>query len=142
MELLSGYRRLFDAIAAAPTKAAMPLFPFSDTVRKMLLQLAPVVSDGVTTENLMMLRTRFLMEAERLHAHFLGCPLFAWQLELLKSGWFDIGTEWLFGKAEDPAQFAVWTQFHSGAIDSFTHILALKRPDMHPLPAFLGKPTR
>ena len=141
LQLLSGYRKLFDA-GAQPSKLATAFFTVSDTVRRLLLQLAPVVSDGVTTENLMMLRTRFIMELEHLHKGLLRFPLFALQLRILRSGMFDIGTEWLFGKAEDLAQYTAWTQFHAGAIDSFSGNLPNYGLAVSQVAAFLGKPAR
>ena len=46
-------------------------------------------------------------------------PLFAYQDNMVRNGWFDIYNQWLFGQIEDKLQFEAWGKFHEGAIDSF-----------------------
>lgn len=94
--------------------------PFDQAVKDIYKQLTPVVSDGVTTENLTMVRTRFLMEWFRKHNEdFSYFGLFKFHDELLRNGWFDIYNEWLFGYAEDKAQYQAWMQFHEGDMAKF-----------------------
>ena len=35
---------------------------------------------------------------------------------MIRYGYFDIYNQWLFGKAENPAQFEAWTKFHNDAM--------------------------
>ena len=121
--LLAGYKALFDGIANENThnkrKKHISFFRFEDSAMSILLKLSPVISNGITTENLVMLRTRFLMEwfgATHIKYPF---SLFTYQNDLIINGWFDIYNEWLFGKAEDELQYESWSRFHTGAIDSF-----------------------
>ena len=89
------------------------------TITAIYTQLTPVVSDGITTENLTMLRTRFLMDWFKKGEKRDTVSLFLYQDKLLRAGWFDVYNQWLFGKTEDTLQFKALNNFHTGAIDSF-----------------------
>ncbi len=96
------------------------------TMSKVYWELLPVVSDGITSENLTMLRTRFLIEWQRGKTRTEA--IFKYQDELVKNGWFDIYNEWLFGKAEHAGQYEAWNKFHTGDMERFeqwrtTHLL-------------------
>lgn len=96
-------------------------------------QLTPVVSDGISVENLTMVRTRFLMEwmktvvqvdnqtgrRQDISTHSYTPGLFTDQELLIREGLFDIYNEWLFGRAESKAAFEAWNKFHPDAIDKF-----------------------
>ena len=89
-------------------------------------QLTPVVSDGISVENLTMVRTRFIMELLKPNInwnrhsekpYYLAPELFFYQENLIKEGLFDIYNEWLFGSAESPVVFEAWNKFHPNAIE-------------------------
>jgi len=92
---------------------------FEDAVRNTFMRLAPVVSDGINTENLTMLRTRFLMDWDFRYAQKYPFSLFYYQDELIRSGNFDIYNEWLFGKADNEQEFEAWKKFHTEAMPQF-----------------------
>ena len=92
---------------------------FIDTIQQIYRSLTPVVSDGITTENLTMVRTRFLMDWFTNNAAKYPYSLFVYQDYLLKNGLFDIYNEWLFGKVESIVEYNAWNQFHPGEIDLF-----------------------
>lgn len=93
--------------------------PYSDALQTTYSSLTPVVSEGVTTENLAMLRARFLMHWQTQYGKQLPDGLFTYLLQLMAEGKFDIYNEWLFGKAENVPQFIAWNAFHPGDIDRF-----------------------
>ncbi|MGN6568011.1 MAG: tetratricopeptide repeat protein [Flavipsychrobacter sp.] len=92
---------------------------FEEAVRSTYMRLAPVVADGVTVENLTMLRTRFIMDWELRYAQKYPFSLFYYQDELLRSGNFDIYNEWLFGKIDNEQEFEAWKKFHPEAIPQY-----------------------
>lgn len=105
---------------------------FEAAVLQTLMKLAPVVSDGVNAENLIMLRTRFLMDWQHTCALKYPFTLFSYQDDLLRYGYFDAYNEWLFGKVENIQQHEGWLKFHPQAIPSLE-----KWQGAHPLrPAF------
>ncbi len=97
-----------------------PVPNFQKAITNELFELSPTTSDGISTENLTMLRTRFVMNYIRKHhSTNLSFQLFEWQNELIKNGKFDIYNEWLFGKAESEAGYNAWNTFHDGDINRF-----------------------
>lgn len=93
---------------------------FEAAVKATYMKLAPVVSDGITTENLIMLRTRFLMEWQTAYAAQYPFTLFKFQDDLLRNGNFDVYNQWMFGRAENQQQYDAWNKFHEGEVKAFT----------------------
>lgn len=92
---------------------------FEEAVRATYMKLSPVVTDGITVENLTMLRTRFLMEWFDTYSGRYPFSLFTYQDNLLRSGFFDIYNEWLLGKADNPQEYDSWNKFHTGVMTQF-----------------------
>ncbi len=126
--LYDAYKKLYTDIASGEdiprykgknknTKTATA--GFEDAVRSTYLKLAPVVSDGITAESLAMLRARFSIDWSYQYAAQFPFSLFTYYDVLLRSGYFDIYNEWLFGKAEGPALFDSWNTFHAGDMPKF-----------------------
>lgn len=109
--LLDAYQKFF--FTPAKQAGGNPLLGrepknFQEAVEKTLLSLFFVVSDGISTENLTMLRTRFIISWTDHYAAQYPYSLFRYQENLIRNGYFDAYNQWLFGKAENPQQFAGW----------------------------------
>lgn len=123
--ILSAYQQLFSQVGTtkvpkygnAITSGEDP--GFETAVLQTFLQLAPVVSDGVTTENLTMLRARFIMDWNAAFAQKFPYSLFFFQDKMLREGMFDSYNQWLFGRAENPRLYESWNQFHPSAMPAF-----------------------
>lgn len=89
---------------------------FEDAVNTVLIRLSPVVSDGITTENLVMLRTRFIMDWTLQYAQQFPFALFGRHDMMIRDGYFDIYNQWLFGRVENRQQYEAWTKFHENAM--------------------------
>lgn len=122
--LLSAYRRFF----ATPDATDVPRFgkssqasakTFEEAVSQTLLHLAPVLSDGVSTENLIMLRSRFVMDWMQRYGARYPFTLFRNWDDLLRAGHFDAYNQWLFGRAENAAQYEAWAKFHPEAVPAY-----------------------
>jgi tetratricopeptide (TPR) repeat protein len=123
--LFAGYKKMFDNIGSSEApqygrvKAGQDATTFEAAVLKIYTTLTPVVSDGVTAENLTMVRTRFLMDWFSEYGSKYPFSLFSYQDELARNGKFDIYNEWIFGKAENEVQYDAWNNFHEGDIVRF-----------------------
>jgi hypothetical protein len=121
--LFTGYKKMFDNMVAgkpdAPSVKQADAPGFESAVLSVYRTLTPVVSDGITTENLVMVRTRFLMDWGRLYGQQYPFTLFSWLDGLVRFGKFEIYNEWLFGAAESPDEYDAWNHFHEGDIDRF-----------------------
>lgn len=109
--LLDAYQKLF--FTPAKQAGGNPLLArnpknFREAVEKTYLNLFFVVSDGINTENLTMLRTRFIISWTDNFAAQYPFSLFQFQEGLIKNGYFDAYNQWLMGKAENPQQFSSW----------------------------------
>ncbi len=123
-QLFVAYKSLFDNIVKevpefGKAKMKSPVKSFEDAVLDVYASLTPVVSDGITTENLTMVRARFLIDwFSKYHSKY-PFTLFSYLGFLLKTGHFEMYNQWLFGKADSDAEFASWNNFHEGDLDRF-----------------------
>jgi tetratricopeptide (TPR) repeat protein len=122
--LLKAYGRLFRSVAITnlpkydkKNEAGATNSGFEEAVFSTFSKLSPVVSDGITTENLTMLRTRFIMDWHH-QKYYEKYPftLFSRHSEMIRDGYFDIYNQWLFGKAENAQMFEAWNKFHADAM--------------------------
>lgn len=121
--LLAAYRRFYfptaaDARAAAAGRASDPS-SFEGAVEGTLRSLLPVVSDGITTESLTMLRTRFILEWNRRWAARYPFALFRRMDEMLRAGHFEAYNHALFAQAENANAAALWEKMNPDAISAF-----------------------
>lgn len=130
--LIEAYRRIFTSLATGE----IPKFgagvgqtknSFEEAVYNTFIRLSPVMSDGFTTENLIMLRTRFIMDWTLNHAAQYPFTLFARHDDLIRNGFFDMYNQWLFGKVENPQQYEAWKKFHPNAMPQFESWLSRNR---------------
>ncbi len=135
--LFKGYKTMYGNLSqdALPEygKAAnkSPATTFEDAVMQVYSLLTPVISDGITTGNLTMIRTRFLMDWFPAYGDKYPFSLFSYEDNLVRSGHFDICNQWMFGKAENAPQYEAWNNFHEGDVARFLKWKAANK--LHPL---------
>ncbi|MFI5196966.1 MAG: tetratricopeptide repeat protein [Chitinophagales bacterium] len=124
-KLFKAWKTMFDNIVqdevpqyGKPVKHA-PVTTFEAAVQQVYSSLTPVVSDGITTENLTMVRARFLMEWFSVYGKKYPFSYFTYLDNVIRSGHFDMYNEWLFGKAESAIQYEAWNTFHEGDMQRF-----------------------
>ncbi len=126
--LFKGYKTFFEQLAQKNyDEKKKSSDRFDKAVHDVYMKLTPVVSDGITTDNLIMVRTRFLMEWFSKYDKLFSCTLFRYQDELIRNGKFEICNQWLFGKTESRSMFEAWNKFHEGDIDRFLKWLSANR---------------
>ena len=128
--VMAAYKKIFTSTASTAPKFGQSSYKaatsFEEAVMKTFLKLAPVVSDGINTENLVMLRTRFMIDWQTSYAAKYPFSLFSFHEDLLRNGYFDAYNQWLFGRAENATQFEGWQKFHPEAIPAFEKYLATR----------------
>ncbi len=123
--LVDAYTKLFYNISTGnvpkfgQVKSLDEAHSFEEAVKNTLLKLSPIISDGINTENLIMVRTRFLMDWYAQYADRYPFTLFTYQDNMLRNGFFDIYNEWLFAKAQNEQEYTAWNKFHEGAMTQF-----------------------
>ncbi len=123
--LLSAYKKIYYTAPAgeipkySKNAKVANTSSFESAVLATLMKLSPVVGDGVNTENLIMVRTRFVMEWITTYGNKYPTALFNFHDNMLRSGYFDAYNQWLFGKAENASQYEAWLKFHEKAMPEF-----------------------
>lgn len=127
--LIAAYKRLFNSFAVGDMpkfnskKKSIEPEGFEQAVYNTFLQLSPLVSDGVNTENLIMLRTRFMIDWWKQYHQKYPFTLFNREDEMLREGYFDAYNQWLFGKANNQLEYEAWTKFHPETMPAFDNWL-------------------
>ena len=117
--IIDSYKKLF----ADPDleKTAADKNRFEKTYLQALNRQKAVVREGINTETLSMLRTRFIVE-------WFAMPkpppfrLFEYQRQLLKEGMFEAYNQWLFGASENLAAYENWINIHSAENNAFSEL--------------------
>ena len=137
-QLLDSYKRFF--IPQAVSGQAEPRIPsaFEEAFRKTLLRQAPLASQGIDVERLVMIRTRFVLDwfqdSAQVHPH----NMIEEQRRLLKEGHYEAYNRWLFGAASNPTEYRNWANTHQEELDAFNLYLR-KRVFKMPAGQFYNK---
>jgi Tfp pilus assembly protein PilF len=82
-----------------------------------------LVSKGINTEVLTMIRTRFILEWFPNTAFKFPFRLFDYHRQLLQEGMFNAYNQWLFGPSENLAAYDNWTKTHAPEYETFNTFL-------------------
>jgi tetratricopeptide (TPR) repeat protein len=93
---------------------------FTKAVQQTFDKQASLVSRGITTETLNMVRTRFILDWFANYASKFPFRLFDYQQQLIREGMFEAYNQWLFGTAENLSAYDQWTKNNSEAYTKFT----------------------
>ena len=93
---------------------------FAKAFLETMNKLTPLVSKGVTTESLIMIRARFILDWYENYAAKFPHRLFDFQQQLLREGLFEAYNQWLFGTVENLTAFDRWTKAHENEYQDFT----------------------
>ena len=80
-----------------------------------------LADQGLTTEKLTMIRTRFILDWYNTNANRYPYKLFDYQRQLLQEGMFEAYNQWLFGPVENLAAYDNWTKTHPEAHTQFSN---------------------
>jgi len=75
---------------------------------------------GINTETLTMIRTRFILEWVNSNSGKYPYQLFDYHRHLLQEGMFDAYNQWVFGPAQNLAAFQNWITVHNNEYNAFT----------------------
>ena len=125
--LFEAYKKYF---SAAP--AAVKQNTFIDEVSKQLNKNQSVVMSGITTESLIMLRTRFLLDWMHESAGKYPYRLFEHHAQLLQEGMFEAYNYWIFEAASNLNNYDKWIKEHANPYQEFTRF---QRSKLFKMPA-------
>jgi len=125
--MIDAYRKLFSPgkddelpkFKAGNTSTGASLQDFDGVFKSLMTQNASAISDGLNTENLIMLRTRFMLAYMRNYSINLPFTLFSYQDKMLHDGVYDAYNQWLFGAVENAQEFSLWIKTNSKSYSDF-----------------------
>ena len=109
--LLDSYKKLF--IDADVEKNKNDNSPFVQAFLQTVFKQFSVISSGINTESLIMLRTRFVLDWFNDFGTKFPYRLFDWQKQLLQEGVFEAYNQWIFTAANNLPAYQNWTTTHS-----------------------------
>jgi len=115
--LFEGYKKYFAGISSGTDKKQSS---FMTEVTGMLQKNQSVVTSGITTETLIMLRTRFLLDWKQNAASTYPYRLFEHQIQLLQDGLFEAYNYWIFEAASNLDNYDKWTKENANPYKEFT----------------------
>jgi tetratricopeptide (TPR) repeat protein len=118
--LLDSYKKFFVIDPKAKTTKPEKESEFTKAFTTVMNQNSSVINNGITTESLTMLRTRFLLDWNKDYAAKFPFRLFDHQKQLLQEGMFDAYNQWIFEAAGDLAKYESWTKLNTEQYNEFT----------------------
>ncbi len=131
--LLASYKKLFDnpQLLTSGLDVSGPEsrdnsaseMDFRTAFLETLTRQAGVITTGITTENLIMLRTRFLLDWESRYMDQFPFALFSYQQKLLRQGLFEAYNQWIFGPAANGPAFRNWMNLHKDRYEELSQYM-------------------
>ncbi len=113
--LLDSYKKLF--VDADIEKNKKDNSPFVQAFLQTVFKQSSVISSGINTESLIMLRTRFILDWFNEFGTKFPYRLFDWQKQLLQEGVFEAYNQWIFTAANNLPAYQNWTTTHTAEYD-------------------------
>ncbi len=118
MLLLDGYKKLF--LDSDITKGQDTKNEFVNAwLEIMKTQAGYVASNGITSETLSAVRTKFVIAFQERYVRRFPFRLYEYQQQLLKSGMFEAYNQWLFETATNLSAYESWTKAHADEYNQF-----------------------
>ncbi len=80
---------------------------------------AAMVTTGINTEVITMVRTKFILDWFNTYAGKFPYKLFDFQQQLIKDGLFDAYNQWIFGSAQNLSAYQNWVNTNNKTYDEF-----------------------
>lgn len=116
--LLESYKKFYTIDPKAkPSKAKSE---FTEAFTEVMNRNSAVANNGITTETLIMLRTRFILDWFKDYQGKFPFRLFEHHRQLLQEGMFEAYNQWIFEAAGNLAAYENWTKLNASQYSEFT----------------------
>ncbi len=119
--LLQGYKEKLFAEADLMKGEEDNKSGFAKTFLQAMADQSSLANQGLTTETLTMIRTRFILDWYSKNAARYPHRLFDYHRQLLSEGMFNAYNQWLFGQTENLAAYDNWTKTHAEEYNGFNN---------------------
>ncbi len=120
--LLEGYKKMFTDVDLQKNEDVNN--PFVGAYLNVISKLGFTLAQGISTESLTVLRTKFILNWFETYPANYPFRLFDYERQLLKEGMFDAYNQWLFGTTENLTVFQAWCTAHS---DEYTRFINFQK---------------
>jgi Tfp pilus assembly protein PilF len=118
--LLDSYKKLFTSADLLKNYDQKKKNEFELAYLTGMNKQASLTANGITVDNLIMVRTRFILDWFEKDAAKFPMKLFDYQRQLLQNGMFEAYNQWIFGAAGNLPQYQAWTNTHADAYSAFS----------------------
>lgn len=118
--LLQGYKEKLFADADILKGEEKNKSEFAKAFLQGIGKQSSLINNGINTETLTMIRSRFILDWYENNAIKYPFKLFDFQRQLLQEGMFDAYNQWLFGTSENLAAYDNWTKAHAEEYAGFS----------------------
>jgi len=118
--LLQGYKEKLFADADILKGEEKNKSEFAKAFLQGIGKQSSLINNGINTETLTMIRSRFILDWYETNAVKYPFKLFDFQRQLLQEGMFDAYNQWLFGTSENLAAYDNWTKAHAEEYEAFS----------------------
>ena len=118
--LLQGYKEKLFAEADIMKGEEKNKSEFAKAFLQGIGKQSALTNNGINTETLTMIRTRFILDWYETNAAKFPFKLFDFQRQLLQEGMFNAYNQWLFGATENLAAYDNWTKAHAEEYEAFS----------------------
>jgi hypothetical protein len=118
--LLQGYKEKLFAEADIMKGEEKNKSEFAKAFLQGIGKQSSLTNNGINTETLTMIRTRFILDWYESNAAKFPFKLFDFQRQLLQEGMFNAYNQWLFGASENLAAYDNWTKAHAEEYEAFS----------------------
>jgi tetratricopeptide (TPR) repeat protein len=116
--LLESYKKFF--LTDPKAKQIKNNNEFATAFTDVMNRNNAVINNGITTETLIMLRTRFILDWFKDYGSKMPLRLFEHQRQLLQEGMFEAYNQWIFEAAANLAAYDNWTKLNAAQYAEFT----------------------
>lgn len=116
--LLESYKKFF--LNDPKAKPSKNVTEFTTAFTDVMNRNAAVTNNGITTETLIMLRTRFILDWYKDYGAKMPFRLFEHHRQLLQEGMFEAYNQWIFEAANNLAAYDNWIKLNAAQYNEFT----------------------
>lgn len=121
MLLLESYKKFFTQSDVFKKYNTQKKTPFEEAFLQTMEKQSSLASNGITTNSLIMIRTRFILDWFEGPSKKFPHRMLEQQQYLIREGMYDAYNQWLFGATSNILEYQNWTNANTEAQSKFTY---------------------
>ncbi|MCU0320846.1 MAG: tetratricopeptide repeat protein [Chitinophagaceae bacterium] len=117
--VLEAYKKMYATTDLTSAIKSKNVSNFQKDVLETLNKSTSIAQDGINADNLMAIKTRFVLDWFEGNSKKYPYRLFEHHQHMLKEGIFDAYIQWLYGSVANPAAYELWIKANENHAESF-----------------------